>query len=383
MHAGMDVVELTRALIRFDTRNPPGHEADCARELGTLLEGEGFETEYHEFAPGRTSLVARTRGVREGTGKALCFTGHLDVVPLGEAEWQHDPFEAEVDDGRLYGRGTSDMKGGIAAMTLAAIAVARETDHQVPLELVFTASEETGCEGARHLAGLDGVLSPTGAIVIGEPTGNYPLVAHKGIFWLEGHTEGVTAHGSMPEEGDNALYKAARAITALEHFDFGEPESPLLGAPSLNVSVMRGGLNMNSVPDRAMFGIDMRTLPGQDHAALRNRIQDSVGEQVHFTTLQDTAGIATPADNDWVREVFDIMAEVLGAMPQERGASYYTDGSLLKPALDDPPTVILGPGEIAQAHRTDEYCEVEKLEAITGAYEEIARRWARRNAGSV
>jgi succinyl-diaminopimelate desuccinylase len=378
MSEDIDVIELARELIRFDTRNPPGGERDCAHYLGKLFEAEGFDVAYYEFDDGRTSLVARTSGAREYA--PLCLTGHLDVVPLGAAGWERDPFAGEVEDGLLHGRGSTDMKGGIAAMTVAAIDAARQTGGAVALELVFTASEETGCEGAWHLTGTPGVLTPPGAMVIGEPTSNYPLVGHKGAFWLRALTRGVTAHGSMPETGDNAVYKAARAVTRLEGYRFHDEPHAILGSPSLNVGTIEGGLNMNSVPDRSAIGIDIRTLPRQSHEALLTDLQQVLGEEVELEVLQDVGGIATPADNDWVQEVFAIMAGYLGQPIEERGATYYTDGSVLKPALGDPPTVILGPGDPQLAHTTNEYCRVDQIELIADAYTEIALAWLARVA---
>lgn len=372
MPAHPDVIELARTLIRFDTRNPPGGERACARYLGGLLEEQGLEVNEYEFADGRTSLVARTPGARER--QPLCLTGHLDVVPLGAADWTYDPLAGDIDTGRLYGRGSSDMKGGIAAMTVAALRAA-EADDRVPLELVFTASEETGCEGAYHLTGTPGLLTPPGAMIIGEPTGNYPLIGHKGAFWLHAITRGTTAHGSMPETGDNAVHKAAHVITRLEHFRFRETADTSLGLPSLNVGTVAGGMNMNSVPDEATIGIDIRTLPQQSHQALLDELQNLLGPDVELRVRQDVGGITTPAEHDWIQQVYTIMARYLGEAPLERGATYYTDGSVLKPALGEPPTVILGPGEPELAHVTDEYCRVDRIETLTEAYTEIAIAW--------
>ena len=180
-----DVIALTQALVRADTVNPPGHEDQCSLMLADLLQAAGYHCSLVEFAPRRTSLVARLGGRPDRP--PLCFTGHVDVVPLGAAPWQHDPFGGEIVDGRLYGRGSSDMKGGVAAFTCAAIALADQVREGPGLCLVITAGEETGCEGAYHLAGSEAgraLLGSAGALVVGEPTGNAPLLGHKGAFWL-------------------------------------------------------------------------------------------------------------------------------------------------------------------------------------------------------
>jgi succinyl-diaminopimelate desuccinylase len=242
---------------------------------------------------------------------------------------------------------------------------------------VITGGEETGCEGAFHLARKPGALGRAGAILVAEPTANYPLVGHKGAFWVEARAQGVTAHGSMPERGDNAVYKAARAALALERFDVATPSHPLLGAPTLNVGTFHGGLNINSVPDLARVGIDIRTIPGQDHAALLERLRAHVGRDVELETILDVGGVHTEPTDAWVADVFDVMTPVLGEAPQARGVSYFTDAAALRPAYGDPPTVILGPGEPQMAHQTDEYCRAERIREAVGAYEDVIRRWCR------
>lgn len=368
----MTPLELTRELVRFDTINPPGRERECADYLGKLLEGRGLEVKAHAFAEGRTSLVASLAGA--GEGLPICFTGHIDTVPLGAAPWSREPFAAEVDRGRLYGRGASDMKSGIAAMVVAALRLGPLPRGKAGLLLVLTAGEETGCEGARHLA-EQGLLGKAGAVVVGEPTGNHPLIGHKGALWLEAEASGVAAHGSMPEEGVNAIYRAARAIAKLERFDFNLAPHDLMGSATLNVGTISGGLNINSVPDRVVFTVDLRTVPGQSHGELVAALESYLGEEVRIRRLVDVTGVATPFDHPWVREVCEIATPILGEPPAPKGASFFTDASYLTPALGDAPTVILGPGETKMAHQTDEYCMVEKIDQAADAFEAIARRW--------
>jgi succinyl-diaminopimelate desuccinylase len=247
------VLDLTRELLRAETINPPGAESRATDIVGGRLEAAGLEARRHPLAPGRDSLVARWEG--SGTSPSLCLTAHLDTVPLGETEWTREPLAGELDGDRLYGRGASDMKGGLAAIVMAAERVAALGRGESGLELVLCAGEETGCEGARRLA-RSGVLGEAGAVLVAEPTSNYPCVAHKGVVWLEATTKGRSAHGSMPHLGDNAVYKLARAVVALEGFRFDGPEHPLLGSPTLSVGTAAGGANVNSVPDRAGAGID-------------------------------------------------------------------------------------------------------------------------------
>ena len=372
MKTPVDAVELTRKLVGFNTVNPPGSETACAAYLARLLTEHGFAVSEHEFAPGRTSLLARF-GAR-GTRPPLCFAGHIDTVPLGLNEWSVDPFVGLVKDGKLYGRGSSDMKSGVAAFVAAAIQLVQGEDCP-DLLLVIVAGEETGCQGSFHLAAQAGLLGTAGAIVIAEPTSNYPLVGHKGALWLQGKTTGITAHGSMPERGVNAIYKAARAIGALEVYRFAAAPHAVLGPSTLNVGTISGGLNINSVPDGVTFGIDIRTIPAQDHGQISASLQTVLGEEVQLTTLLDVPALWTDPDTPWIQEVYAVMAPIIREQPVVRTTTYFTDASALTPAFGHAPTIILGPGEGSMAHQTDEYCYVERIHQAVEAYTEIARRW--------
>jgi succinyl-diaminopimelate desuccinylase len=373
MKASPDPVSLTQRLVRFDTVNPSSTELSCARYLAELLEAGGFTVRLHEFAPGRASLVAQARG---GSGAPLCFAGHLDTVPLGAAPWTHDPFAGDTDGGRLFGRGSSDMKSGIAALACAALDLVRSGALQkAGLSLVFVAGEETGCEGASHLARTAGALGTASALVVGEPTDGYPLVGHKGALWLEARTRGVTAHGSMPERGVNAIYRAARAVATLERFRFDIAPDTLLGLPTLNVGTIRGGLNVNSVPDEVLIGIDIRTLPGQHHEQLRAELARALGADVELKSRVDVQGLRTDVSHPFVEQVFDVVERRLGRRPEPASAPYFTDASILTPAFGGIPTVVLGPGALVQAHQTDEYAETRCIEETTEVYCELGRRW--------
>jgi succinyl-diaminopimelate desuccinylase len=373
MNAPVESVRLTRELLRFNTINPPGAEEPCARHIGALLEAAGYRVKYQGFGTGRANLVASIGG--SDTKKPLLFTGHIDIVPLGAAPWTHDPFAGETHEGRMYGRGSSDMKSGVAAFVAAAVAMAPHLARSPGVTLVITAAEETGCEGAFELLREPALLGHAGAIVVAEPTANFPYVGHKGAFWLHAKTHGVTAHGSMPEKGVNAVYKAARAALALEGFHFSNPPHAMMGQGTLNVGTLHGGLNINSVPDEAVIGIDMRTVPTQRHATLRDELSRALGPEVELHTLLDLEAVYTEPDDPWIQTVFDVMQPHLGARPDARAATYFTDAAALKPAYGNPPTVILGPGEPQMAHQTDEYCTTERIAAATDAFCELIRRW--------
>ena len=370
---GQDAISLTRDLLRFDTINPPGRERDCARMAGTLLKDWGFAVEYFDYDEARTSVVARLGGADRKA--PLCLTGHLDVVPLGSRAWSKDPFAGEADGDRLYGRGVSDMKSGVAAILLAARSFAKALGGTPGVVIVLTAGEEGGCVGSAQLAKTQ-LLGKAGAMVVGEPTSNYPLVGHKGSLKFHAHFKGVSAHGSMPELGVNAIYKAANAVSLLEKFDFAVKAHPIMGKPTLNVGIMQGGNTVNAVPDSASFGVDIRTVPGMDHEALLSKMRSVLGE-AELDVFSNLKPVWTAPDHEWIQRVFEICKPYVGEAPAARTAPYMTDAANLLKVYAGAPTVVLGPGEAAMAHQTDEYASMERIRQSVAIYEALIRDWTR------
>ena len=372
MTARLDPRALTRELLAFNTINPPGMERACAQRLGKELEDAGFRVAYHEFAEGRTSFIAQIGGAEK---PPICFTGHIDTVPLGAAHWHHDAFAGETDGDRMYGRGSTDMKSGIAAFIAAAVELAPLLARSPGIVIVITAGEEIGCEGAKYLADRK-LLDRAGAIVVAEPTANYPYIGHKGLAWFEIETEGVTAHGSMPEVGDNAILKMARVIGDLETFRFPVECHEVMGKPTLNVGTIHGGLNTNSVPDEARITVDTRTVPGVDHAHLCASLESLLAPRgAHVRKIVDTPSLYTEPANEWVQEVFEICTPFLDGRPTPKTITFSTDGSDLKRGFGGPPAVILGPGEPKLAHQTDEWCSIARIEQSVDLFRTIMRRW--------
>jgi len=369
-----DAVALTRDLLHFDTINPPGQERDCAHKAGKLLQDWGFSVEYHEYEEGRTSVIARAGG--SASKAPLCMTGHLDVVPLGTRQWSKDPFAGEADGDRLYGRGSSDMKAGVAAMLVAASSFGKKLNGTAGVVLVLTAAEENGCVGSRHLAALPKLMGKAGAIVVGEPTSNYPMVGHKGSIKFHAAFKGVSAHGSMPQLGVNAIYKAAKAIAQLEEFQFGVKEHPVMGLPTMNVGTFEGGSGVNLVPDLARIGVDIRTVPGTNHQELILKLKKILND-AELDVFADSEAVWTEPENAWVQRVFEICKPILKESPEARTMPYMTDAANLRKVYDGAPTLVLGPGEAAMAHQTDEYCHIERIRQSVQIYEDIIGDWCR------
>ncbi len=368
-----DVVSLASRLVRFDTANPPGGEAACLEYLAGGLAEAGFAVHLDSFGPGRVSLVARLHPDAPQSG--LCLAGHIDTVPLGRAEWRVDPLAGEVRNGRLHGRGASDMKGGIAAMVAAAVSLAPRLPADRDLVLCIFGGEESGCAGSFHVAAQPELLGDLGAAVIAEPTSNRPLVGHKGALWLKGEARGRTAHGSMPELGDNALYKALEAADRLRRYDFDGARHAHLGPPTLSVNTFAAGQNVNSVPDLASFSLDVRTVAGQDNAAVAAALSRLAGPDIAFSELLNLPPVWTPPDHPWLARVFTLLAETVAPPPGVETVQFFTDAAALRAYHPDLPMVILGPGDPGQAHRTDEYCETGALTLAVVQYGRIIADW--------
>ncbi len=365
-------LDLTRRLVAFDTINPPGKEAACFKYLASLLEPAGYVLTWHDWRPNRPNLIARLPATEPAKRAPLVYSGHVDTVPLGQAKWSVDPFAGEIREGRLYGRGTSDMKAGVAAFVVAALRLAEIPERHAEIQLIITSGEETGCEGALALAETN-LLEDAAALIIAEPTDNRALCGHKGALWVNLVHEGVTAHGSMPDKGRNAIFAAVESIERLRSHDFGIKPHQVMGGPTLNVGNMSAGLNVNSVPDLARVGVDIRSVVGQTNAQIRADLQQLLGDQVRLEPLTDMDNVYTDFDDPWMESVFAVSEEVLGTAPEVATATYFTDASVLKPAMGNPPTLIMGPGTMAMAHQTDEYCEVALLDPCIDVFTRLGR----------
>jgi succinyl-diaminopimelate desuccinylase len=369
----MDAVSLTKKLVEFNTINPPGNEAPMADFVGNLLSANGFTVHYPGFGENRKHLVAE-KGVPD-SGRPLVLSGHFDVVPLGAREWSTDPFVCRVEGDKLYGRGSSDMKSGLAAIICAAIDVPAGNMPEGGIRLILTAGEELGCEGARELVKTYTGLGNASAVIIGEPTANLPGIGHKGAIFLTAVSTGKTVHSSMPELGINAVYKAARAILKTEGFRFNARKDNLLGFPTINVGKVAGGLNANSVPDHAEFTIDMRTTAEVDHKEILARLEKELGAEISLLKHVDLPPVSNNEDDPFIQMVYNICESEGVISARSRSLPYLTDGSVLQDHYHNVPTIILGPGQPEQAHQTDEYCLISKIEQAVNIYKKIIINW--------
>jgi succinyl-diaminopimelate desuccinylase len=361
-----EVVSLCRDLVRFKSVNPPGDELEIAEYVAGVLREAGLTVEMVPHTPTRASVLARLKG--SGEMPALFYTGHLDVVPVGAEEWLHDPFEGEVVEGELWGRGASDMKGGNAAMIVATkVLAAANLPLKGDLILAFTAGEEGEQLGAAEIAARPD-LAPVQAVVVAEPSSNDVYVAEKGAFWLQITTHGKTAHGSMPHLGQNAIMMMVALLSELDSLAVPYEEHPLLGGFTRSVNTIAGGVKTNVVPDQCTVTIDQRTVPGQDHGAILRQVEELIADlgqrlpdfRASVEVINDRIPVATSPGEPVVQRFCDVVAEVTGARPVPKGVNYYTDAVVFAPALNAP-MIICGPGEAKLAHQPNEYVEVPKM----------------------
>jgi succinyl-diaminopimelate desuccinylase len=361
-----EVVSLCRDLVRFKSVNPPGDELEIAEYVAGVLREVGLTVEMVPHTPTRASVLARLKG--SGEMPALFYTGHLDVVPVGAEKWLHDPFEGDVVEGELWGRGASDMKGGNAAM-IAATKVLATANFPLKGDLIlaFTAGEEGEQLGAAEIAARPD-LAPVQAVVVAEPSYNDVYVAEKGAFWLQITTHGKTAHGSMPHLGQNAIMMMVALLSKLDSLAVPCEEHPLLGGFTRSVNTIAGGVKTNVVPDQCTVTIDQRTVPGQDHGAILRQVEELIADlgqrlpdfRASVEVINDHIPVATSPGEPVVQRFCDVVAEVTGARPVPKGVNYYTDAVAFAPALNAP-MIICGPGEAKLAHQPNEYVEVPKM----------------------
>jgi acetylornithine deacetylase len=373
-----DGVELARELVRVDSRNPslvaggPG-EGAVARALGEVLAAWGLRVELRDAAPGRPNVIARagTPGAR-----TLMFNGHLDVV--GVEGMVHSPWDAAVRNGAIYGRGSSDMKAGVAAMCAAATRVAADLEGEVIVTAVV--DEEYESIGTRAL--VDAGLRADAAFVT-EPTRLAIMPAHLGFVWIDVTTYGRAAHGSRWDLGVDAIRHAGLVLAELERMDtelLPARRHPLLGRPSVHASLIQGGTGMSTYPDRCTLRIERRTIPGEDAAQVRREIEDACGRaaagrpafhaDVEVTFAQAPSDVAPDAP---IVAAFETALTSCGEPSRIEGMTAWTDAALLNAA--GIPAICFGPGDITLAHAAEEYVSIAEIERATKVLAQLAHQW--------
>ena len=380
--AKTDVVTRTQELVRIGSVNPMGRgligptvgEGRLTDFLEDVFRGLGVAFERQEVVPGRENIVARVDV--PGSINTVLFEVHQDTVPVDTMT--EPPFEGAVRDGKVWGRGSCDVKGGMAAI-LCAIErlVSEKPKRAASVVMACTVDEEHTFSGIRRF-----LENPPGAsmAVVSEPTRMEVVIAHKGLVRWKVRTQGRSCHSANPELGVNAIYRMAPVLEGLEaHSDalFVRDPHPLLGPPTLSVGVIRGGTSVNTVPGDCEIEIDRRINPGEDHLHAYEEARRCVLERVpdDSSVVFEAPWIIDPyLDTPPESPVVDVVCRAVDAVQGRHrvtGVSYGTDGS--KIAQAGIPTVVFGPGDIAQAHTAAEWVEVEQLRIAAEVYYQIIR----------
>ena len=377
-----DAVALTRALVRIDSRNPtlsadgPG-ERNVAHALAGVLEEWGFSVELSDSVPERPNLVARI-GPRDTP--ALMFAGHLDTV--GVEGMTHDPWSGDIAEGKLYGRGSCDMKSGVAAMCTAAVRAARHAGDDAKRQVVIAAVTDEEYESLGMRAVLDSGLHAEMAILT-EPTRLAICPAHRGFVWTEIEFIGRAAHGSRYDVGIDAIRHAGLVLAELDELDAGPLHTrshALLGRPSLHASTIVGGIGMSTYPDRCVLRVERRTIPGETAddslAELRSACESVRARRPDLEAIIRLIAAQEPSDVDVGSPVVHAVASALAAeqLPAPvQGLSAWTDAALLNAA--GIPAICFGPGDIALAHAAEEFVPVDEIEKATAVLARVALDW--------
>ncbi|WP_433021700.1 M20 family metallopeptidase [Kribbella sp. CA-294648] len=371
------VVELTQRLLRATGQNPPGEEAATVAVLSAAAAELGLDVVATQVEPGRDNVSITLAG---GNGPGLLLLGHTDVVPVGDG-WTKDPFGGVLVDGRLYGRGASDMKGGLAA-ALVALAALRGTGLSGPVELAALMDEEETGKGIRSYVETAG-RSWIGCITA-EPTDLQTIIGARGDSYLKVSVHGKACHAGNPADGANAIYGAAAVVAEIErlHAELAARPHPLLGAATWSVGQIQGGTGGSIVPAECTLVADRRLLPGESPAGVLDDLRARVaalrledrGLSVELEMPMEMPAFLTAADTDLVRVTDASLADAGGPGLPLGGWTAACDGGFI--ARDfGVPVVVLGPGSVTdQAHRADESVGVDELLVAAKAYALTALR---------
>jgi len=370
-------IRLLCDLVAIDSVNPslvPGAagESDIAAAIAVELRGLGLDVEMTEAAPERPNVVGILEGSRHGRSLMLC--GHIDTVGVAGMK---SPFDPVIEDGRLYGRGAEDMKGGIAAMIGAARRVV-ETGGLPGGKLIIAAvaDEEYASVGAEALV----TRWKADAAVVTEPTDLIIATGHKGFAWVEILVEGIAAHGSRPREGRDAILRMGRVLTCLEALDRklqSRTPHPVMGTSSLHASLITGGRELSTYPDRCVLQLERRSVIGETgHTALAeveailSALQTEDPElRVQARLMFDRLPYETPPQHFLV-PALEAVLQKAGCAPRRGGASFWTDAAVLGHA--GIPSVIFGPSG-SGLHSSKEYVEIDQVLLCRDILAELAR----------
>jgi succinyl-diaminopimelate desuccinylase len=374
-----DVVRLTQRLVRIKSENPPGYTREVCEAVADEL-SDWFQVELLESEPDVVSVLG-TRTFSDG-GPRLILCGHVDVVPVepGHVGWAQDPWGGETIGGKLYGRGSLDMKGAVAGLiTAAKIAFKEESALRGQLTVAAVADEESG----GHLgvgALIEGGRIAGDGVIIAEPSDGGICLAHRGMCFVEVTTRGRSTHASAPHNGINAVERMSDVLQTLRDVSFIHDAHPLLGGPTFALgTTIQGGTKINVVPDMCRATIDVRKVPGMtDETVLqdiRAHLERAATGEVDVKIVTSGEAAETTADAEIVRVARAAYRREFGHEPKLRGMIAATDGWWFANRAGIPTVMALGPGSVKDTHGVNENVDVAELEAYTRIYTSIIREF--------
>lgn len=365
-------------LVSFDTTSRNSNLA-LIESVRDTLAAQGLRPELIRSADGRKANLFATLPAHDGGEQGgIILSGHTDVVPVDGQDWASDPFQLTERDGKLYGRGSADMKGYLAA-ALALVPEFLAQPRRKPLHLALSYDEEVGCIGAPvMLAELKQRGLHADGCVVGEPTGMQVVVAHKGINLFRCRVHGKAAHSSLTPRGCNAIEYAARLICRIrdiaDQLKAQGPYDNFYDVPftTLTTNQISGGIAVNTIPELCEFSYEFRNLPGMSPASIQAQVEQYVQDELLPRMRQEYAqasidveiGAFAPALEAGEQQAITQLVRALSADHATRKVAYGTEGGLFQNA--GIPTVICGPGHIEQAHKPDEFIEIAQLDACEG-----------------
>ncbi len=366
-----DAIELLQRLIACESCDPPGNEIHVARLVHDQFLAFGIQAELDEFLPGRANVLGRIRGTREKS--SLVLSAHLDTVPVGAFPWSFGPFSGAIRDGRVLGRGASDMKGAVVAMIGAAVQI---NQRHAPLKgdilLAFSAGESSDCLGAKRFVSR-GIRDEMGALLVGEPSSMDVVIVEKAALWLRVRAEGRTGHVSG-NPGINAIDAMTDFLRAAQSIQFECPPHPLLDGPTLRVGRISGGSAVNLTPDICLAEIDIRLPPNIAPGTAIEKLRQIAAGGIFIETIDFKPAVESDPGSPFVSVCVQACESMLGKRPDIKGVSYYSDAVVLSAGLDIP-FAIVGPGDLGMSGQPNESVSIERILAAARVYEQVADQW--------
>ncbi len=364
--------DLLQGLIQIKSVNPPGNENQIANFIKKFLLKNNIHSELVPLKEGRSSVIVKIEGEEE---RNITLCGHIDTVRVKEEDWTKPAFQGLIENGKMYGRGTSDMKGGVAALLYTVVLLKRKgIVPKKTVQLALTADEEWGYRGAKNLVD-GGYFNQTDFLIIAEPSNLQVSTGEKGELWIRAKFYGKSAHGSTPEVGVNTIISGSElVVNVTERYGKIFEADPFWGKTSMNIGKFYGGVQVNIVPNYSEIDFDFRLISEEDKEKVIELVRKTGEEvakkhKVRFTEeiFSNHSLIFTCSDNPYVKKFLQA-----AGMKEVIATKYCTDGATIIPEKKIP-FVIFGPGDIAQAHQNDEYIELEFLYRAVDTFVEFLK----------